>query len=124
MEKLSVGLSVFFICLLIAAVLLVGIYYFSSWLPSVGSLIFGLSLVIMLAAFHLDDSESDPAGAGMADGFKTMYDILISIVLTIVYYILLKNGDRDTVLNYCMILTSVGFLIAILRIVYYFVKES
>ncbi|MEE1064164.1 MAG: hypothetical protein UH071_10910, partial [Paludibacteraceae bacterium] len=61
-----------------ASVLLAGIYYFSSWLPSVGALIFALSLVIILSTFHLDTSGSDPAGAGMAAGFKTLIDIVIS----------------------------------------------
>lgn len=124
MGKLLEGLSVFVICLLLAAVLIVGIYYFSSWLPSVGALIFGLSLVIILSAFHLDTSGSDPAGAGMEAGFKALIDIVISIIVTIVYYILLKNGDRETVLNYCTILTSIGFLIASFLVAYDVVKND
>lgn len=124
MGKLLEGLSIFVICLLLASVLLAGIYYFSSWLPSVGALIFALSIVIILSAFHLDTSGSDPAGAGMAAGFKTLIDIVISIIVTIVYYILLKNGDRETVLNYCTILTAVGFLIASIFVSYDIVKNG
>lgn len=92
----------------IGIVLLVVIYFMARWKPLAGTITFGIGVGIWLFITP-PRSSSDPAGAGVEAGLGCIFNIIKSIVLSVVFYYFMKHYAPDTVLLVTMILLVLYF---------------
>ena len=102
------NIIVYLILIVIGLLLLTAVYFASRWSPLAGALVLGVSVFVWLTITPRDFN-SDPAGDGMAAGFDAIFSIVKAIVLTIVFYICMKNNESDAVLRVTMILLLLYF---------------
>ncbi len=99
---------VYLILIVIGFILLAAVYFASRWSPLAGALVLGVSVYIWLSiaprSYH-----SDPAGDGMSAGFEAIFSLAKAIVLTIVFYLFMRNNEPDTVLRVTMFLLFLYF---------------
>lgn len=99
------------LCLIPVAILLLWVIYHVSENHHVwGSLLFVINVYIWLRITPLRIHHGDPAGIGMADGFEALINMVKSVVLGIIFYLLLTFVESDRVLPICMGLLSLYFL--------------
>lgn len=86
---------------------LVAIYWVSRNYPLLGALVLGLSLCGWMNVAPFEHVDSDPAGAGMASGFRVIVHIILSTIFSVVFLLLLKFIKSNVVLPICMALFAI-----------------
>ena len=94
------------ICKLILSVIvqLVALYWVSRNYPLLGALIFCLSLFGWRQVAPFEHVDSDPAGGGMAAGFRMMMNFFLSFLFSVIFLLLIKYVKSNAVLPICMVL--------------------
>lgn len=87
------------------------IYYLSDKIPFLSAVVFGLSFFVWRNITpHVVNS--DPAGNGMERGFLFLFNIVISLVFMIIYYLLIKFFPEQ-VYPWIIFFVAIVFLIEI-----------
>lgn len=104
------------LCKLIFSIIvqLVAVYWVSRNYPLLGAFVFGLSLCGWMNVAPVEHVDSDPAGAGMASGFRIIVHIILSSLFSVVYLLLLKYVKSNVVPLICTALLGI-YSIYVLR---------